>query len=58
MKNIVSLPVRELRYKLFQIDNADADKLRRELFELEDQDSPAPAELAHAAESILEALDA
>jgi hypothetical protein len=35
---------RDARQQLFRIDTAEADTLRRELFEIEDQDGPLPVE--------------
>ena len=35
---------REARHQLFRIDTPEADTLRRELFEIEDQDGPLPIE--------------
>ena len=35
---------REARYQLFQIDSKEADTLRLELFDIDDQDGPLPAQ--------------
>jgi hypothetical protein len=35
---------RDARQQLFRIDTTEADTLRRELFEIEDQDGPLPIE--------------
>ena len=37
---------RDARQQLSRIDTAEADALRRELFEIEDQDGPLPVEFA------------
>jgi hypothetical protein len=38
------ITTREARYQLFQIDSKEADTLRRELFDINEQDAPLPAE--------------
>ncbi len=38
------ITTREARYQLFQIDSKEADTLRRELFDINEQDEPLPAE--------------
>jgi hypothetical protein len=37
------ITIREARASLFQLDSTAADLLRRELFEMDDQDEPLPA---------------
>lgn len=40
-----SLTVREVRHLLFNINSKEADELRRELFDIADQESKAPKEV-------------
>jgi len=45
-KAMTTTTTREARHQLFSIDTAEADSLRHELFNIEEQDGPLPTEFS------------
>jgi hypothetical protein len=52
---MITITTRQARQALFSITSDEADTLRRELFQIEAQDEPLPAEFASRFQSIVNA---
>ena len=46
LETAMHITTRQARHRLFTIDTPEADSLRQELFNIEDQDGPLPTDFA------------